>query len=157
MTPSAITMLMTSSTATRGRGGRGGRRGRGGEGQDGIGGGGVVSTGITGSQREQQTTPGVGGHRAVAQGSQSWGTWGERATERDLWLDGYIQPGVRQKKKKKEACYMTLHVMWYVVNLSATHRKAARQVSSSNMYQVHYLPTEISPGTRVTNLIRFPI
>lgn len=67
-------MLMTSSTATRGRGGRGGGGGGGGgEGQVGIGGGGVASTGITGSRLEQQTTPGVGGHRAVAQGSRSWG------------------------------------------------------------------------------------
>lgn len=67
-------MLMTSSTATRGRGGEEGEGGRGGEGQDGMGGGGAVRTGITGSQLEQQTTPEVGGHRAVAHGSRSWGT-----------------------------------------------------------------------------------
>lgn len=60
----------------------GGKRGREegkgeGRGRMGWGGGGEArSTGITGSRLEQQQTAlWVGGHRAAAHGSRSWGTW----------------------------------------------------------------------------------
>lgn len=73
----------------------GGGGGRGGEGQDGMGGGRAGNTGITGSRLEQQTAPEVGGHRAAAHGSRSWGTWGKRADRERL---SYTQTHSRGKQ-----------------------------------------------------------
>lgn len=92
---------------------------RGGEGQDGTGGGGAGSTGITGSRLEQQqTASGVGGHRAAAHGSRSWGTWGEQG-ERGRWCErekAFIR--LTHTELEKKTCCMTQHIMWSLLSLS---------------------------------------
>lgn len=125
-------MLMTSSTATRGRGGRGGRKGRKGWGGTGWewGGGRAGNTGITGSRLEQQTASEVGGHRAAAHGSRSWGTWGKRADRRCL---SYTQTHSLERGKQL-AAWLSMSCDLFEIKTSLITRGQVFQTKSTSIY-----------------------
>lgn len=113
-------------------GGKRGEEGEEGVGRDrmGWGGGRAGNTGITGSRLEQQTASEVGGHRAAAHDSRSWGTWGKRADREHL---SYTQTHSLERGKQL-AAWLSMSCDLFEIKTSLITEGQVFQTKSTCIY-----------------------